>query len=68
MAGYLALASMILFLNTAILYCLYDYLGMNKALAKLLTELLLFVISFTVQKFIIFNKSLKRRSGHYEAR
>lgn len=68
MAGYLALAGMILFLNTAILYCLYDYLGMNKALAKLLTELLLFVISFTVQKFIIFNKSVKRRSGHYEAR
>jgi glycosyltransferase involved in cell wall biosynthesis len=58
--GYIMLACLILILNTAILYCLYDYLGLNKAIAKLITELLLFSISFTVQKFIIFNKSIKR--------
>jgi glycosyltransferase involved in cell wall biosynthesis len=58
---YIILASGILFLNTVILYCLYDYLGINKAIAKLLTELLLFIVSFTVQKFVIFNKSLKRK-------
>ncbi len=58
--SYIMLACAILFLNTVILYCLYDYLGMNKAVAKLITELLLFIMSFTVQKFIIFNKGVKR--------
>lgn len=62
MISYAMLAGFILFLNTAILYILYDYLGLNRAIAKLITELLLFIISFTVQKFIIFNKALKRRS------
>lgn len=54
--SYTMLACLILGLNTVILYCLHDYLGLNKALAKLFTEMLLFVISFTVQKFLIFNK------------
>ncbi len=58
--SYFMLACWILFLNTVILYCLYNYLGMNKAIAKLITELLLFVMSFTVQKFIIFNKAIKK--------
>jgi putative flippase GtrA len=58
--SYGLLACFILFLNTVILYCLYDYLGLNKAIAKLITELTLFIISFTVQKFIIFNKSCKK--------
>lgn len=67
MLSYFMLACLILFLNTAILYCLYDYLGLNKALAKLLTEFMLFVISFTVQKFIIFNRTLKGGGKKYEA-
>ncbi len=67
MAGYIMLAGLILFLNTVILYCLYDYFGLNKAVAKLLTELLLFVISFTVQKFVIFNKVLRRGGKKYES-
>jgi glycosyltransferase involved in cell wall biosynthesis len=59
--SYALLACLILFLNTIILYILHDYFGLSKAFAKLLTELTLFVISFMVQKFVIFshtNKSL----------
>jgi hypothetical protein len=44
------------------LFGLHDILGLNQALAKLLTEMLLFVISFTVQRFIIFNKAVKKLS------
>ncbi|QHQ59433.1 glycosyltransferase [Anaerocolumna sedimenticola] len=62
--SYIMLACIILFLNTAILYVLYDYIGLNKAIAKLLTEFMLFVISFTVQKFIIFNKISKKGGPH----
>jgi putative flippase GtrA len=54
--NYAALACTILTLNSFILYGLHDILGINQALAKLFTEMLLFVISFTVQRFIIFNK------------
>jgi glycosyltransferase involved in cell wall biosynthesis len=60
--SYAMLAGFILLLNTAILYILYDYIGLNRAIAKLITELLLFIISFTVQKFIIFSKAPKRRN------
>ncbi len=60
--GYVMLACLILTLNTVILYCLHDFLGMNKALAKLITEMLLFVISFIVQKFLIFKKVTKEEA------
>ena len=53
---YAILACGILTLNTVILYCLHDFLGLNQALAKLITEMLLFIISFSVQRFLIFNK------------
>lgn len=58
--SYAALACSILIMNTAILYFLHDFLGIKKALAKLITEMVLFVISYTVQKFLIFNKIRKR--------
>ncbi|MGB4660159.1 MAG: bifunctional glycosyltransferase family 2/GtrA family protein [Mobilitalea sp.] len=54
--SYGILACFILALNTVILYGLHDYLGINKAAAKLITEMLLFVISFGVQRYLIFNK------------
>jgi putative flippase GtrA len=57
---YIMLACFILILNTVILYCLHDYVGINKALAKLVTEMMLFVISFMVQKSFIFNKRRKQ--------
>ena len=57
--SYAMLACVILTLNTGILYCLHDFLGLNKAIAKLITEMMLFVISFSVQKFLIFSKVRK---------
>lgn len=58
--SYSLLACLILVLNTTLLYCLSDLLGMNQALAKLITEAALFFISFTAQKFIIFNRKRKK--------
>ena len=60
--SYALLACFILTMNTIILYCIHDYLGINKAIAKLITELLLFIISFTVQKFVIFNSVKKEEA------
>jgi glycosyltransferase involved in cell wall biosynthesis len=60
--SYVILACFILTMNTIILYCIHDYLGVNKAIAKLITELLLFIISFTVQKFVIFNSIKKEKA------
>lgn len=57
--SYALLACLILTLNSVILFFLNDLLGLNKALAKLITEMTLFAISFTVQKFLIFNKVTK---------
>lgn len=57
--SYVMLAGLILILNSAILYCLHDILGLKKAVAKLITELMLFVISFTVQRLFIFSKAKK---------
>lgn len=59
LTNYALLACLIIALNTAILYFLIDFIGMNKALAKLLTETVLFFVSFTVQKFVVFRKKKK---------
>ncbi len=56
---YALLACTILILNTILLFTLHDILGLNKAIAKLFTEFLLFLISFTVQKFFIFKQDKK---------
>ncbi|RDU24502.1 bifunctional glycosyltransferase family 2/GtrA family protein [Anaerosacchariphilus polymeriproducens] len=57
--NYALLACFILALNTAILYFLNNFVGMDKALAKLTTEAALFSVSFTIQKFVIFKKKKK---------
>jgi glycosyltransferase involved in cell wall biosynthesis len=57
--SYVLLAVMILYLNSLILYFFHDYLGMDKALAKLLAEGILFAISFCVQRFVIFGKKIE---------
>jgi glycosyltransferase involved in cell wall biosynthesis len=62
MISYFMLACMILLLNSVILYFLNCLLGLNKALAKLITEMTLFSISFLVQKFIIFNHAKKEEA------
>ena len=52
-AGYFALAAVILLLNTLILKGL-TLLGLGRPIAKLITEALLFTLSFLVQRFTIF--------------
>lgn len=60
--SYAMLAGMILMLNTAILFVLHDYLGFHERAAKLITEMMLFIISFTVQRFLIFHKVRKEEA------
>ena len=55
-AQYILLAAFILAGNTIVLSMLTGYLGVNVLLAKLITELLFFAISWTVQRYVIFFK------------
>ena len=53
---YAALAAFILVFNTAWLEILVNGAGIHRFLAKILTEITFFMMSFMVQKFIIFKK------------
>lgn len=53
---YFLLAGIILIGNTIVLSTFTGTLGMNSMLAKVLTEMLFFFISWTVQKYVIFYK------------
>ena len=55
-AQYILLAAFILAGNTIVLSMLTGYLGINVLIAKLITELLFFAISWTVQRYVIFFK------------
>ncbi len=52
---YFALALGILVGNTALIEVCVGVLGMNGLIAKVMVELLFFVVSWTVQRFVIFN-------------
>ena len=52
--SYIILAIIILILNTLILNLLITKLLINKFIAKIITETILFILSFTIQKKIIF--------------
>lgn len=54
---YFLLAAVILVGNTAMLEVLVNICGIHQMAAKILTEILFFLLSWTVQKFIIFKKS-----------
>ena len=56
-AQYIALAALILAGNTLVLSLLAGTFGINSMIAKLITEILFFVISWTVQKYVIFFSS-----------
>ena len=56
-AQYVALAALILAGNTMVLSMLAGTFGMNSMIAKLITEMIFFVISWTVQKYVIFFSS-----------
>ena len=51
---YILLAAFILAGNTIVLSTLAGTLGINKFAAKLITEVIFFAISWTVQKYVIF--------------
>ena len=54
--SYFALAAVILAGNTLILTTLVSHLGMNRYLAKILTEVLFFTLSWLVQRSVIFKR------------
>ncbi len=55
-AGYFLLALVILIGNTLVLGFMVDSLGVPSMLAKIITELLFFLLSWTVQRCVIFRK------------
>ena len=59
---YVLLAVGILFANSVVLSLLDGVLGLPPHVAKLLTELILFILSFTVQSLVIF----KPEGSHYD--
>ena len=54
--AYFILALCILVLNTIILSLLVNVCGVNQWLAKLFTEILMFLISWLMQKFFVFKR------------
>ena len=60
---YFLLAGIILIGNTIVLSTFTGTLGMNSMLAKVLTEMLFFFISWTVQKYVIFYKGDRYEQG-----
>lgn len=60
---YFALATLILIGNTYLLTFLIETVRLNAQIAKLLTEVLFFLMSWLVQRFIIFRKKRERRGG-----
>ena len=56
---YFSLAAVILLLNTMLLNLLTGGLGLNRYLAKVLTEMVLFVFSWLMQKNVIFTNGRK---------
>lgn len=54
--SYFLLAAAILAGNTLVLEFLVNTAGMNRLIAKMLTELTFLVVSWTVQRFVIFKK------------
>ena len=60
---YFALATLILIGNTYILTFLIETVRLNAQIAKLLTEIMFFLTSWLVQRFIIFRKKKKAPSA-----
>ena len=52
---YILLAVSILIINTVLLNIIV-YIGINKYISKIIVELILFIASFIIQKYIIFKK------------
>ncbi len=59
---YFLLAAVILAGNTLVLYLLSDMLGMNRYIAKLITEIFFFLVSWIVQRLFVFRSRNGSRS------
>ena len=66
-AQYILLAVFILAGNTIVLSTLAGTLGINRFAAKLITEVVFFAISWTVQKYVIFFREEGDDAGHEKA-
>ena len=68
--SYLGLALSLFAMNTLLLSAVVEVLGVNAYLAKIITEILLFILSYFVQKHLIFSKQEKKqtlpRNVHYK--
>lgn len=64
---YLELAIFVLFMNNAILEILVQFLGFSVYPAKLLTECVLFLLSWMVQNRMIFRKAERHQSSYSAA-
>ena len=60
---YTALAALVLAGNTLMLSTLAGTFGMNVLLAKIITEITFFMISWTVQRYLIFFRDADELSG-----
>jgi putative flippase GtrA len=60
---YAALAVAILAVNTLLLSLLVDHAGLNRYAAKLLTEAILFMASWFIQRYLIFHKRPAAAAG-----
>lgn len=58
---YFLLAAFILASNTVVLNLLIDRAGVNRYLAKIITELIFFTVSWLVQRTLIFQKNILRK-------
>ena len=63
--SYLGLALSLFAINTLLLSAIAEVLGINAYLSKILTEVLLFILSYFVQKHLIFSKK-ENMSTHKE--
>lgn len=62
-AQYFALAALILAGNTAVLSVLTGTFGVNSMIAKIITEMMMFSVSWLVQKYVIFYTVEEQGSG-----
>lgn len=67
-AQYFALAAVILAGNTVVLSTLSDTFGINSLAAKIITELIFFTISWTVQRYLIFYREESAAADGEEAK
>jgi len=56
LSGYIILAICILFINTILLNIFINIIGINALISKIIVELILFIISYIVQRKIIFKE------------